>query len=82
MVQRDDAAMAWRKFGFYFPVSPLIRSIARYGVRGVAVSARLVVNQRARVRLPSDTLLRVCSRESRQPPKLPHGVRLLALVLY
>lgn len=57
------------------------------GVRGVAVAARLAVNQEARVRLPSNALLpsrsnpRVCSWESKQPPNLPHEVRLLALVL-
>ena len=48
------------------------------------------MNQEVRVQLPSDTLAalrekssntRVCSWESRQPPKLLHGVRLLALVL-
>jgi hypothetical protein len=40
------------------------------------------VNQEVRVQLPSDTpFTRVCSWESRQPPKLLHGVRLLALVL-
>ena len=48
------------------------------------------MNQEVRVRLPSDTLAvhramgsttRVCSWESRQPPKLLHGVQLLALVL-
>ena len=80
----------------------------RHGVRSVAASARLAVNQKVWVRLPSDTLgrdqgkgigdreilfpfpaphslvpafTRVCSWESKQPPKLPHGVRLLALVL-
>jgi hypothetical protein len=61
-----------------------------YGVCGVAVAARLAVNQEVRVRLPSDTLAarrttsrftRVCSWESQRPPKPPHGVRLLALVL-
>src|ERR1700677_5060893 len=32
-------------------------------------------------RTPVRGLTRACSRESRRPPKPPHGVRLLALVL-
>ena len=36
--------------------SPTAVAAAQYGFRGVAVSARLAVNQEVRVRLPSDTL--------------------------
>ena len=63
----------------------LVELLKSHGFRGVAVAARLAVNQEAWVRLPSDTpvdrFTRMCSWESRQPPKLVHGVRILALVL-
>ena len=59
----------------------ILVGLLTHGVCGVAVTARLAVNQEVRVQLPSDTLTRVCSWESRQPPKLLYGVRLLALVL-